>query len=234
MFDPTLFLASLRELLKDDVASLAYTDEELCFLANYECPPEDQLPYDDYDAFIQQLTEKGKAAVAKLPNYDSFFQVYQLLAYEKLKQHGIAVKAIVQMEPNGRNLKWLLDRKDKQERQKRLDRKRLQSIKKEEVIDQPLPEVTVLTHEPETIAETAPAPDTKVELPLEVEPAIEEQPIKVPNKQPRAVRRKKRRRFTGVPYTANVPSFKIEVSDKFKSKTGLGEKLRPLVLRYMR
>ncbi len=236
VFNPTLFLASLREILKDDFASLAYTDEELCFLANYDCPLEHQLPYDDYDAFMQQLTERGKAAVAALPNYNPFYQVHQLLSYERLKQHGVAVKAIVQMEPNGRNLKWLLARKDKQERQKRLDRKRLQSAKKEEALDQTLPDVP----KPE------PQPEPKVEVEAKPEPTPEpdvqpKQETK-PTEQPNEVRKRKPRFPESRPYATNLTSFKEVVPNRpnntnedevRKKKTGWDE-LKTHARQYMR
>jgi hypothetical protein len=117
LFNPTLFLASLRELLNGGVAAVALTEEEILFLANQNCPQEHRLPISDYLAYAQQVTYCLPAELLDTPNTETFYDISSLLKAKILQQKLTMLNAIADGKPNWRRYCWLLERKDKVARQ---------------------------------------------------------------------------------------------------------------------
>lgn len=189
LFNPTLFLASLRELLNGGVAAVALTEEEILFLANQNCPQEHRLPIADYLSYAQQVTCCLPADLLDTPNTETFCDIFSLLKAKTLQQKLTMLNAIAEGKPNWRRYCWLLERKDKVARQTKKTDKKTGTEAEPEALAQAVLQLV----ETEAPAEETPVVETLLEE-TETTPTAAAAAIEVAEAKPR---RKRKRRIFG-------------------------------------
>ncbi len=124
------FLLALKEIMKNDVAAIAFTQQEIFFLANDLCPEDQYVRYGAYLKFMDSLDAYGEPTIEH-EQAEFFIEINDYLQAQKIKQKMAMFQGIVDAEKDWRRFQWLLQWQEKQERQNNAQTRQLAKVEKE-------------------------------------------------------------------------------------------------------
>ena len=126
----TTFLKALQEVLKNDVAAVGLSIEDLFYIANDSCPVAERIRYGTYQKFIDSLDKYGEPTVHH-DNAELLLQIQDCIKAKQASQKLVMLDSVMKGEKDWRRLVWLLQWQEKQERQKQAKGKQIAKEQKD-------------------------------------------------------------------------------------------------------
>ncbi|CAN5410374.1 hypothetical protein BH09BAC1_BH09BAC1_25810 [soil metagenome] len=113
-------LDAFRAVLTDELAAIAFTEEELVWQANRRLPAEEQISYRTYQRYKSDILHEEEHGDELIPidvddeedhNAEVVQQMYVCLKDALMKQKLALVRGIYEGLPNWRRYSWMLERK---------------------------------------------------------------------------------------------------------------------------
>lgn len=125
------FLTALKYVLADGISAVTLSTQELFFIANDLCPPQERIRYGTYLRFLHSLNEYGEPTEQQQQNA-VLLDINDCLNAQEARQKMALLEAISKGEKDWRRFVWLLQYRPKMERQQLAQAKQREREQKEE------------------------------------------------------------------------------------------------------